>query len=67
MPEAEPGMTHKRTEREVDDALREQGQGHPGEDKSGEVYFDGLALRRKESTVDNGNHNAVVRAITGED
>jgi hypothetical protein len=60
-------MPHKRTGREVYDALREQGQGHPGEDKAGEVRFDDLALHLNESTVDNGNHDAVVRAITGED
>lgn len=60
-------MPHKRTGREVFDALREQWQGHPGEDKAGEVCFDALALRLNESTVDNGNHDAVVRAITGED
>jgi hypothetical protein len=67
MPEAEDGMTHKRTGREVYDAPSEQGQGHPGEDKAGEVCFDAPALRLNESTVDNGNHDAVVRAITGED
>jgi hypothetical protein len=67
MPEAEDGMTHKRTGREVYDAQREQEQGHPGEDKAGEVCFDALALRLNESTVDNGNHDAVVRAVTGED
>ena len=59
-------MTHKRTGGEVDDALR-AGQGHPGEDKAGEVCFDALALRLNESTVGNGNHDAVVRAVTGED
>ena len=58
-------MTHKRTGTE--DALREQGHGHPGEDKAGEVCFDALALRLNESKVGNGNHDAVVRAITGED
>jgi hypothetical protein len=67
MPEAEDGMTHKRTGREVYDALREQRQGHPREGKAGEVCLDALALRLNESTVDNGNHDAVVRAITGED
>jgi len=66
MPEAEEGMPHQRTGREVSDALREQ-QGHPGEDKAGEVCFDALALCLKESTVGNGNRDAVVRAITGED
>ena len=60
-------MTRKLTAREVFDALREQRQGHPGEYKAGEVCFDALALRLNESTVDNGNHDAVVRAITGED
>jgi hypothetical protein len=60
MPEAEDGMTHKRT----CDALREQRQGHPGE--AGEVCFD-APLCLNESTVGNGNHDAVVRAITGED
>jgi hypothetical protein len=67
MPEAEDGMTHKRTGREVYDAQREQEQSHPGEDKAGEVCFDALALHLNESTVDNGNHDAVVRAVTGED
>ena len=60
-------MIHKLTGREVYDALREQRQGQPGEYKAGEVCFDALALRLNESTVDNGNHDAVVRAITGED
>ena len=60
-------MTHKRTGREVYDALPEQGQGHPGEDKTGEVRFYGLALRLKEITVAKDNHDAVVRAVTGED
>jgi len=59
-------MTHKLTGREVYEALREQGQDHPGEDKTGKVCFDALALRLNESTVDNGNHDAVVRAVTGE-
>ena len=66
MPEAEDRMTHKRTGREVCDALRERRQDHPGEDQAGEVCFD-APLRLNESTVGNGNHDAVVRAITGED
>jgi hypothetical protein len=67
MPETEDGMTHKRTGREVYDALHEQRQGHPGEDKVEGVCFDAPALRLNESTVDNGNHDAVVRAVTSED
>jgi hypothetical protein len=51
MPEAEDGMTHKRTGREVYDALREQGQGHPREYKAREVCFDALALRLNETAV----------------
>jgi hypothetical protein len=67
MPEAEDGMTHKRTGSEVDDALREQGQGHPREYKAREVCFDALAPRLNETALANGNHDAVVRAVTGED
>jgi hypothetical protein len=67
MPEAEDGMSHKRTGRDVFDALRRQEQGHPGEDKAGEVCSDALPLRLNESTVGRGNHDAVVRAITGDD
>jgi hypothetical protein len=67
MPEAEDGMTHKRTGREVYDDLGEQGQGHPREYKAREVCFDALALRLNETAVANGNHDAVVRAVTGED
>jgi len=67
MPEAEDGMTHKRTGREVYDALREQRQGQPEEYKAGEVCFDALALRLNETTVVNCNHDAVVRAVTGDD
>jgi hypothetical protein len=54
-------LTHKPIGREVYDAQHEQGQG------DGKVCFDALALRMNETTVDNGNHDAVVRAITGED
>jgi hypothetical protein len=74
MPEAEDGMIHKPTGREVYDVLREQRQGHPGEYIAGfstwvggKVCFDALALRLNETTVANGNHDAVVRAVTGED
>jgi hypothetical protein len=80
MPETEDGMTHKLTGREVYDALREQRQGPSGEciaDFStwidGKVCFDALALRLNEVIVAeqngpcHGNHNAVVRAVTGED
>jgi len=73
MPEAEDGVTHKLTGREVYDALREQGQGHPGEyiagfstSIEGRVCFDALALRLNEIIAANGNHDAVMRAITGE-
>ena len=75
MPEAEEdGMIHKLTGREVYDALREQGQGHQGEyiagfstSIDGKVCFDALALRLNEIIVANGNHDAVMRAVTGED
>jgi hypothetical protein len=66
-------MTHKLTGREVYDALREQRQGHSGEYLAGfstwidgKVCFDALALRLNEIIVSNGNHDAVVRAVTGE-
>jgi len=59
-------MQSKLAGSDVVDALREQRQGHP-RDKAGEVCFDALTLRLTESTFDNGNHDAVVRAITGED
>jgi hypothetical protein len=73
MPEAEDGMTHKLTGREIYDALREQRQGHPGECIAGfstwidGKVFDARALRLNEIIVGNGNHDAVVRAVTGED
>jgi hypothetical protein len=67
-------MTHKLTGREVYDALLEQRQGHSGEYIAGfstwidgKVCFDALALRLNEIIVGNGNHDAVVRAVTGED
>ena len=71
-------MTHKLTGREVYDALREQRQGHSGEYTGeyiagfstwidGKVCFDGLARRLNEIIAGNGNHDAVVRAVTGED
>ena len=62
-PQTEDGMQHKLAGSDVCDALREQRQAHP-RDKAGEVCFD---PRLTESTVDNCNHDAVVRAITGED
>jgi hypothetical protein len=74
MPEAEDGMIHKLTRREVYDALREQRQGHPGEYIAGfstwvdgKVCFDALALRLNEIIFANGNRDAVVRAVTRED
>lgn len=67
MLEEEAGMPHKLTGREVFDAPREKWRNDPGKDKAGEVCFDALAPRLNESTVNNGNHDAVVRAITGED
>jgi|KBSMisStandDraft_5_1062788.scaffolds.fasta_scaffold698520_1 hypothetical protein len=74
MPEAEDGMTHKLTGREVYDALCELRQGPPGEYTAGfstwidkKVCPDTLALRLNEIIVSNGNHDAVVRAVTGED
>ena len=73
-------MTHKLTGREVYDALREQRQDHAGECIAGfstwidgKVCFDALALRlneiivAKQNGLSHGNHDAVVRAITGED
>ena len=67
-------MTHKLTGREVYDALRELRQGHPGEYIAGSgTYIDGkvcidtLALRLNEIIVAHGNHDAVMRAVTGED
>jgi hypothetical protein len=67
-------MTHKLTGREVYDAVREQRQGHTGEYIAGfstwidgKVCFDALALRLNKIIVANGNHDAVVRAVTGED
>jgi hypothetical protein len=71
-------MTHKLTGREVYDALLKQRQGHSGEYPGeyiagfstwihGKVCFDALALRLNEIIVGNGNHDAVVRAVTGED
>jgi hypothetical protein len=67
-------MTHKLTGREVYDAVREQRQGHAGEYIpgfstwiEGKVCFDALALRLNKIIVGNGNHDAVVRAVTGED
>jgi hypothetical protein len=71
-------MTHKLTGREVYDALREQRQGRLGEYTGeyiagfstwieGKVCFDALALRLNEIIVAHGNHDAVVRAVTGED
>ena len=71
-------MTHKLTGREVYDALREQRQGHSGEYTGeyiagfstwigGKVCLDALELRLNEIIVTNGNHDAVVRAVTGED
>lgn len=73
--QAEAQMTHKLTGREVYDALCVQGQGDMGEYTAGfsstwidgQVCFDALALRLNEIIVANGNHDAVVRAITGED
>jgi hypothetical protein len=66
-------MPHKLTGREVYDALREQRQGHRGEYMAGfstwidgKICFDALALRLNK-IVANNNHNAVVRAVTGED
>jgi len=66
-------MTHKLTGREVYDALREQRQGDSGEyiagistSIDGKVCFDTLAVRLNETIVGNGNHDAVVRAVTGE-
>ena len=70
-------MTSKLTGREVYDAVREQRQGHSGECTGeyiagfstwidGKVCFDALALRLNEIIVGNGNHDAVVRAVTGE-
>jgi hypothetical protein len=80
MSEAEDGMTHKLTGREVYDALREQSQGRAGEciagcstSIDGRACFDALALRMneiivaKQNGLSHGNHDAVVRAITGED
>ena len=71
-------MTHKLNGREVYDALREQRQGDSGEYTGeyiagfstyidGRICFDALALRLNEIIVGNGNHDAVVRAVTGED
>jgi hypothetical protein len=71
-------MTHKLNGREVYDALREQRQGDSGEYTGeyiagfstyidGKICFDALALRLNEIIVGNGNHDAVVRAVTGED
>ena len=60
-------MTHKLTGREVYGALCELRQGPPGEWIDGKVCFDTLALRLNEIIVSNGNHDAVVRAVTGED
>lgn len=60
-------MTHKRTRRDVFDALREQVQDLAREDKAEEVCSDALAPRPNKTAVDNSNHDAVVRAITGED
>jgi hypothetical protein len=67
-------MAHKLTGREVYDALREQRQGDSGEYIAGfstwidgKVCFDTLAVRLDETIVGNGNHDAVVRAVTGED
>ena len=67
-------MTHKRYGREVYDALGELRQGPPGEYTAGfstwidgKVCFDTLALRLNEIIVANGNHDAVVRAVRGED
>jgi hypothetical protein len=67
-------MSHKLTGKEVYDALREQQQGTAGEyiagfstSIDGKVCFDTLAVRLNETIVGNGNHDAVVRAVTGED
>jgi hypothetical protein len=67
-------MTHKLTGREVYDALHEHLQVHSGEYIAGfstwihgKVCFDALALRLNQIIVDRGNHDAVVRAVTGED
>ena len=66
-------MTHKLTGREVYDALREQLQGHTTEYMAGfswidgKVCFDALALRLNRIIIANCNHDAVVRAVTGED
>ena len=71
-------MTRKLTGREVYDALREHLQVYSGEYAGeyvagvstwihGKVCFDALALRLNEITFANGNHDAVVRAVTGED
>jgi hypothetical protein len=70
-------MTHKLTGREVYNALLEQRQGHSGEYTGeyiagfstwidGKVCFDTLALRLNEIIGANGNHDAVVRAVTSE-
>jgi hypothetical protein len=68
------GMTHKLTGKEVYDALLEQQQGDSGKyiagfstSIDGKVCFDALALCLNEIIVGNGNHDAVVRAVTGED
>jgi len=54
--------------------VRVQGQGDLGEYTAGfstwidgKVCFDALALHLNQIMVANGNHDSVVRAITGED
>ena len=67
MRETKDGMTHKRTGRDVFDALLEQVQDLAREDKAGEVCSDALAPRPNKTAVDSSNHDEVARAITGED
>ena len=65
-------MTHKLTGREIYEALREECFASEYVENfstkvEGWISYDALALRLNKIVAANGNHDAVVRAITGED
>ena len=60
-------MTHKPTRGQKSmTPCVSRGKATQEKDKAGEVRFDARALRLNESAVANGNHDAVMRAVTGE-
>jgi hypothetical protein len=70
--QAEAEMTHKLTGREIYEALHEECLASEYVENAstkveGSISYDALALRLNKIVAANGNHEAVVRAITGED